>query len=425
MSLRAQQRNNVLAGIFLVSALLLAVFISFWVEEGFGKLPFVNPRKEYVARFSLSDGVSGLKPGSPVTLGGLEVGSVQSIEYRAGSGGEAPRIDVTIAVDSTVVIHDDAEVVMIAPLLGSLSLINISSVGGGEGAGVLRPGDGIDAGRPGGLANLDGLAAGATALVDDMRDMVGQMSSQIDPLAERVKGTLETYQAFADTLMVNQDRWIVKADSILDGAERVFRETIPVVGEEVVGGVGDARRLLATAQDVIDENRADLRRTVTNIEGVSSRARFDLLGRMERVLDEGVLAAANLSAVGGRLLGTIDRVEPALNRTMANFQLASGQAVLMVEEIRAAPWRALKEPSEKEKREEVLYSAVRRYAESVERLRDASESLESVLRGARAGGREVAPEQVLDMTAEIKRSFGEYSRAEQDLMALIARQTGR
>ena len=80
-----------------------------------------------------------------------------------------------------------------------------------------------------------------------------------------------------------------------------------------------------------------------------------------------------MSEVGGRALSLIDRVEPPLVRTMSNFQLASGQATLLVEEVRAAPWRLLERPDEKEQREVVLFSAVRRYAESVEKLRDATE----------------------------------------------------
>ena len=78
---RAQKRNNVLAGLFLVSALLLAVVMSFWIEDGLDRLPFVNPKSTYAVRFTLGDGVAGLQPGSPVTLGGKEIGSVESIEY--------------------------------------------------------------------------------------------------------------------------------------------------------------------------------------------------------------------------------------------------------------------------------------------------------------------------------------------------------
>mgnify|MGYP001243190931 CR=1 FL=1 len=426
MSNRAQRRNDVLAGLFLVVALLLAVFISFWVEEGFEKLPFVNPRTEYVARFEVSNGVAGLKPGSPVTLGGLEVGSVEAIEYRGrGADGEPEAIDVQLSVDSEVVLHEDAEIVMIAPLLGSLSVINISDIGGETGAPVLAEGSVIAAGRPGGLANIDGVVSGMQELVNRANEIAADVAPKVGPITDDVGIAIANAREFAESMRINQERWITKADSILDNADGVFRDTLPQVAEEVVGGIGDARRLMGTAQDVLDENRGDIRRSVSNIEGLTTRARYDMLGRVERLMDEGLIAAANMSEIGGRMLATIDRVEPPLNRAMANFQLASGQAVLLIEEIRAAPWRALKEPDEKAKREEVLYSAVRRYAETVERLRDASASLESVLQGARAGGREVDPEQVLDMTTEIKRSFGAYSQAEQDLLSLIARQTGR
>ncbi len=72
----------------------------------------------------------------------------------------------------------------------------------------------------------------------------------------------------------------------------------------------------------------------------------------------------------------------------------------------------------------MLFGAVRRYARAVEDLRDASASLDSVLKGAQTGGREIAPEQITQMNTQLKRSFTELNQAEQALLTLIARQTG-
>ncbi|USO00289.1 MAG: MCE family protein [Phycisphaeraceae bacterium] len=427
MSRRTENRNNVLAGLFLVSALILAVFLSFWVEEGFDKLPFVNPRANYNVRFTLAEGVAGLKPGSPVTLGGKEIGSITSIEYatRKVQGRDEPTgVNVTIRVESAILLHDDASVKVVKPLLGSLSSLDIFDVGGGEGSMVLAGGGSLDAEPQSGIAKLDELMSETRAALKRATDLIEKADARIDPFMASAQSTVDNVRDFADLLRANEDLWVTKANSILDGAEGMFRQTLPGVADEVAAGVGDARRLMATAQDVVDENRADIRRTVSNVEGLTTRARYDVLGRVERVLDESVLAAANASTMTSRLLASLDRIEPPLNRSIANFQLASGQAVLLLEELRAAPWRAIKEPSEKQQREVVIYSAVRRYAEAVERLRDASGSLESVLNGARAEGRDIAPDQVRQMTDEIKRSFGAYTEAEQDLLSLIARQTG-
>lgn len=426
MSMRTENRNNVLAGLFVVVSLVLAVFISFWVEDGFDKLPFVNPRASYVVRFTLDEGVAGLKPGSPVTLGGKTIGAISSIRYRTKPVDgriEATGIDVTIKVDSDLVLYDDADVGVVAPLLGSLASLNISDIGGeDEDAAVLARGGEIDALPRGGIARLDELVAEARRLLATANEFSEKIEPKIEPIADDVSHAVNDVRAFADELRKNQDRWITKADSIFDGAQGLFTETLPGVADELTAGVGDARKLLGTTQGMLDENRADIRRTVSNFEGMSTRARYDVMGRVERVLDEGLIAAGNMSDITGRAVLTLDRIEPPLNRSMANLQLASAQAVLLVEEIRAAPWRALKAPSEKQQREEVLYSAVRRYAEAVERLRDASGSLESVLNGARRDGREIAPQQVLQMTQDIKRSFGAYSAAEQQLLDLIAKE---
>ncbi len=428
MSRRGANRNNVLAGLFLVVSVILAVFLAFWVEDGIDKLPFVNPKRTFVARFELSEGIAGIKPGSPVTLGGASVGSVESLSYVYEQRGERTvpvGIDVELEIESGIVLYPEAVVSIVSPLLGTLSSINISNIGVGDEP--LGPGAVLDGRPPAGLAEMAGvgtLAQRADETLAKANRILDDLAPAVKPTLEDLDATLGSARSFAGMLAENQDDWAAKANDILAHADSVFLNTIPSVATEVNAGVADTRRLVASAQSVIDENRADVRRTVTNLEGVTTRVRYDLLGRVERVLDEGVIAAANLSDVGGRAVGLLDRIEPPLVRTMSNVQLTSGQAMLLLEEVRAAPWRLLERPDEKEQREVVLFSAVRRYAESVEKLRDASEAMDSVLRGARAGGRELEPEQVLQMNQEIKASFGDLQDAERALLELIARQTG-
>jgi ABC-type transporter Mla subunit MlaD len=428
MSRRGANRNNVLAGFFLVSSIILAVFMAFWVEDGIDKLPFVNPKRTFVARFEIGEGVAGIKPGSPVTLGGKSVGSVESIEYAYEErGGQTVPvgIDVELEIARGIVLYPDATVSIVSPLLGTLSSINISSIGGGDEP--LASGGTLDGQPAAGLADMAGvgdLAREARAALAKANAILDEVSPAVSPALEDIDATLEGARSFAGMLAENQDAWSSKATGILDHADAVFVDVIPEVADGVNAGVSDARRLVSSAQGMIDENRADVRRTVTNLEGVTTRVRYDILGRVERVLDEGVIAAANLSDVGGRAVGLLDRIEPPLVRTVSNAQLTSGQAMLLLEEVRAAPWRLLEKPDEKEQREVVLFGAVRRYAQSVEKLRDASDAMDSVLRGARAGGRELRAEQVLEMNSEIKASFDRLEAAERALLELIARETG-
>lgn len=428
MGMRAHNRNNVLAGLFLVSAVLLAVFLSFWIEDGLDKLPFVNPKTEYIVRFGLHEGVAGIKPGSPVTLGGKDIGSVESLEYafadRAGVS-EPIGIDVTVEVESDIALYADASVTVVSPLLGTLSSLNISGIGASgrplESGGVL---DGAPSAGLADMAGLGDLSRSASEVLEKANAVLDQIVPAVGPTLEDVEAALASARDFAALLEENQGRWASKADSILDNADAVFTDTIPALAVQVNEGVADARRLVGSTQGVLDENRADLRRTIENIEGVTTRVRYDVLGRFERVLDEGVIAAANIGDIGGRAMGMLDRLEPPLMRTASNLQITSSQSALLMEEVRAAPWRLLEKPDEKAQREIVLFSAVRRYAESVERLRDASEAMDSVLRGARAGGRELEPEQVLQMNEAIKASFDDLQTAERSLLTLIGRETG-
>lgn len=427
MGSRGANRNNVLAGLFLVVSIVLAVFIAFWVEDGIDSLPFVNPKSSYVARFEIAEGVAGIKPGSPVTVGGKTVGSVESIEYAYDEGGGRSAlvgIDVALEIESGMVLYPGASVEIVSPLLGTLSSINISDIGSGDAP--LGEGDLLDGSPAAGLADTAGLgdlARRAERVLATADEILTKIEPDVRPAMDDVRATLSDTRSFAETLRTNQEKWVTKTDEILGHADGLFVDTLPALSAEMSAGISDARLLVGSAQSVVDENRGDIRRTIGNLEGMSSRVRYDLLGRIDRVLDEGIIAAANMSEVGGRALSLIDRVEPPLVRTMSNFQLASGQATLLVEEVRAAPWRLLERPDEKEQREVVLFSAVRRYAESVEKLRDASEAMDSVLRGARAGGRELEPERVLRMNAELKESFAALQEAERALLGLIERET--
>lgn len=428
MGSRGTNRNNVLAGLFLVVSIVLAVFLAFWVEDGIDKLPFVNPKTRYIARFDLSEGVAGIKPGSPVTIGGKSVGSVDSIEYAFGERdgrAEPIGIDVGLKIEEEMTLYADAAVVIVTPLLGTLSSINIADIG--SAGAPLESGGMLDGAPSAGLADMAGigdLARSAERVLRRADEILGDIAPEVEPTISDVESALADISDFAANLRENQQRWTDKFDGILDHADGVMVDTVPGVAMEINAGVSDARRLIESAQGVVDENRGDLRRTVQNLEGVTTRVRYDTLGRIERMLDEGIIAAANLNEVGGRAVAMIDRIEPPLVRTMTNLQLTSAQSTLLLEEVRAAPWRLLEKPDEKTRREVVLFGAVRRYAESVEKLRDASEAMDSVLRGARAGGRELQPEQVLQMNTELKSSFADLQAAEEALIGLIERETG-
>src|SRR5262245_3636228 len=121
-------RNNVIAGLFVVGAMLLALFISIMVSGAQKRLASTHA---YIIRFSLADGAAGRKPGSPVTHAGQEVGPVTCMPFVRGDRG-VTGVDVHVAVHSDIPVHEDAAAFLERPLLGSMSTINIAGLGGAK-----------------------------------------------------------------------------------------------------------------------------------------------------------------------------------------------------------------------------------------------------------------------------------------------------
>lgn len=455
--MKPTRRNNILAGAFLVTALLLAVFLSFLLSDALDRVGTFN---RYVLRFDLSEGATGIKRGSPLTLGGQQVGRVTEIETATRPGptvdGEVLRIpyaiDVTVAVEKDVVLFDNARARIELPLLGTLSSINISSVGGedlppalgNESVALLNEGGMLDASVgssigdavSGAFDKFDVEPAQIGRIVDNVeittanaKQITGDLAPYIKPAAKDVFDTIERFKAFSLLINERTDPLFDRADSIAENAD-VFVGGLPPLLDDVRLRVDEAGGLIErgsgfvdTAQGVLDENRPMIRETVTNVRDMSERFRTQTVDKFESLLDEGVLVAANAGDTVERVNLIIDQETPGISRTLANARLVSDRAVLFFEEISAAPWRLLQRPGNKEFREEVLYNAARAYASAVADLRDSSASLDAALTGLGPGGPAPSgalnPERVAAMAAELERAFENYRQQERQLLELF------
>ncbi|MEQ8769152.1 MAG: MlaD family protein [Phycisphaerales bacterium] len=436
-------RNNVMAGLFLIGGLLLAVGMSFWLGEASALL---GSKTQYVARFDLRTGTAGLQKGSDVTLAGQPVGRVVKVEtvYETSeSGARVPVwIDVLMAIDSEVVLFEDAYAELNAPLLGGVSAVNIASagtgayIGGPEDDNVILDEGEIMRGRlsPGILA-LAGLDAEAIAKIRETLDSAAAASANVEqitaafatdaaPSSQSVRAILTDVEGFT-TRLDEPGGWADDVSEVLAQGKE-FANRLAPVADRIDETVLNAGLMIADARAIINDNRDRLNRTIANVEAVTETVRFESVDRVHEVLDRGVLAASTYTDLGDQLNVILDREYPKIRGAISNVASTTEQASMFVEELRAQPWRVLQQPSNADLEREPLYTATRAYARAVGDLRSAGEALEAVISRTRADG-SVRPQFALDpaevaaLRDDVDTAFERYKAAERAMLEQLIR----
>ena len=87
-------RNNVIAGVFVLLGVALAVWVSFLLSD---RSAFQSTTT-FAVRFPLDTGAAGLKRGSEVLLGGQPVGRVLAVDFARNPDSTPAHVDVEVEV---------------------------------------------------------------------------------------------------------------------------------------------------------------------------------------------------------------------------------------------------------------------------------------------------------------------------------------
>lgn len=443
MSARAPRRNNILAGLFLVLGLVVAVVLSFWTSSIGDRLGSFSV---YNVEFTLREGATGLERGSPVLLGGKSVGRVEDVDWlRVGASADgreiASAITVAIKVRSDVPLFENAEAWVERPILGGLAAINIIDPGGptdgagqlaeqGRIVGKLAPSLLAQAGfGPEQMEEMKGIIASLHTATAD----VAQITSAIAPNAEANVADLDAiFKSARRTLELTEtdyrDLWSPRVTEMLDAgveAGKVAGEIVDAVlagVEEARAGIEEARGVIGTSQEILDAAQTDVDAILTNIEEATAHFNAVTMAEIDRTIARGAVAADEFAALGDSLNLLVVEQKPNINTTLTNARLLSLDARLFLDEIKAQPWRLLRQPNTKELQRELLYSSARAYASAVSDLRAASESLDSVLRQTASDPTPVlSPQAITALQQQIRDAFVKYQQAEQTLLDEIIR----
>lgn len=412
--------RNAIVGAFFLIAIALTVVVTAILSDVASAL---SPKRTYTVRFGLADNAGILPPGAEVRAGGHKIGSVNDVRL-AYEGSVAQGVDVSIEIDSDLVLHEDAVARIEIPLLGTGAVVNFIHFGSGT---TLAEGGRI-AGRPSpGLLAQTGLTEQD---IDNIRRSIASMAAASD----RVRVLLEDIEPQLGQSLEGLNRTLEDAQAITANV----RERLPVLGDDVESTLGEVRtsieswtslatrlddRTVALTQviegvrDTIDANRPNIDRIVSDLAELTDRTRAELLPaaidtaeNARRATSEGAQLAADARAL-------FDAEAPGLRRMTANLRLASDQAKLTMLEVRRSPWRLLQRPTTRELEGELLYDATRAFAQAASDLRAASESL-IALSTDEAGPIDMPSRQraIEQLHNELLTNFDNYRAAEQFLL---------
>lgn len=430
----SSSRNNLLAGSFLLASVALAVVASFILSDVGERM---RSTSEYVVRFSIQQGAAGIKGGSPVTLGGQPVGKVMSVAVvpDAASAEERGGVDVTVRIDSRFQLADNALFTLEKPLLGSLTSINIVSMGNPA---TVKPEERIGPGPqllPG--ERIEGSVAPPSFLADaglgseqvmDLRKIIEKAKAaveKVDELIESnavlVRAVLEDVRSAAggartsiETISEKVPGWTRHVDSILANADDAGSR-LPALGTSAQAVIDDGRGLVGDLRGLVNENRPKIDQFFESLDAaaVSIRETIEPAGEQARRTME------SFESLATRLDTIVATESSTVRRTMANARLASDQLKLAMMEIRAQPWRLLVQPDTKELQQQLLYDSARSYASALSDLRASATALETITAsGVRPG---IDPAEVARLKRELDEALERYREAESRLFEQIGK----
>jgi ABC-type transporter Mla subunit MlaD len=441
MSARATQRNNVLAGFFLVLGLVVAVVLSFWTSDIFDR---VGTFRSYTIDFSLRDGATGLEKGSPVLLGGKSVGRVEAVDWRREGGTPDGRtlavaIEVRVKVRTDLPIYENAQAWIERPILGGLAAINIIDPGDpAEGASLVAEG-----GRIGGrlAPSLLAQAGFGPEQVEEMKSILREVNAAATDIATitgAIAPNAESNVADVDAMLKAARRlveqtetdyrslWSPKVTAMLDqGAEitdvaKAIVDSVLLGVEDARAGIDEARGVIRTTQQILDDSAGDVDAILANVEQATRHFNEVTMLEVDQAISRGSAAVDEFGQLGDSLNLLVQEQRPQIQATMTNVRLASLDARLFLDEVKAQPWRLLRQPNTKELERELLYSSARAYANAVSDLRAASDSLDSILRQTSQDETPMlSPETITGLQLRIRDAFQTYQNAESSLLDAI------
>lgn len=395
------QRNNLLAGLLVLVAIAATVAAIILLGGG---LEYLGKHK-YQILFDLDEGVGGLKSGAEVHVGGKPVGVVSDVQFDLDNNNIIDGVLVEISIDNTVPLKKGARPLLLLPLLGTQGVINFPEIGSGQ---PLTANDIIqgDIAPPGFLANA--------GYGEEQKAQLQNTIARASSIADNLDVVMSDARTVSDDVRQKWPNWSDKVSDTLDRA--------PDIAADMQESFAKLKEVGQTVQDVIAENRTDVREATERFASVGEKTDAfmdDLRGELSEaaleMLENGRDAFETADTTVADLRQFINEERPNIRRTLANFRLGSDQLRDTLVEVRRAPWRLIYRPDLRELNYELLYDAARSYAGAVSDLRSTTESLQALV-DANATQPLVRQESLEELLSNMQSAYTNYQSAEAAFM---------
>ncbi|MBL8745655.1 MAG: hypothetical protein JNK58_04770 [Phycisphaerae bacterium] len=402
-------RNNLLAGILVVTSIVCAVVITILLA---GTLEQLGTRP-YRVRFTVAEGATGLEQGSRVLVGGQPVGVVDGLKFDFAEDGRAEAVEVDLSIGHGIRFRKGAVAYLVSPLLGGSGTINFRTTGEG---GMIGPDDLIE----GRISPPTMLAQAGYG--EDQKQQVQNIIRNINDATEKINSFMDDARSIGSDVRAKWPDWSARLDSIVKNTDDTMAKG-PGIAASIEERVESVRRIIDLAQEYLTENRQDVRDTITSFKNIGAegdkfmaRLNGELVDKAASFLEDGRSALKNADAAFANAKGLLDEQTPNIRRMMANFRLASDQLTATLGEVRRSPWRLLYRPDKRELDFELLYDSARAYASAVSDLRTASETLHVLATGPAAPNDAARAAEIAE---QLDGSFTRYKDAESEFLRQI------
>lgn len=275
-------RDEVVTGIFVLLGVAVIVIGAVWLSES-------RWRGDYREVTAFFDNVGQLRAGNTVTLRGVEVGTVESIEVREGG------VLVRFRIESGVPLPEDPVV----------SLHPISMFGGWSAA--IRPGSRYPELASDAPAGPEGALPGVTSSdFADLSDFAGEIAGNLERLTDRLE------VAFNEETAEDLARAV-------GNFEQASRELVTMLGRQREAFGQFAEDMESSGRN-IRQVAAALDSTVSRLESATEE------GELEAIFDNASEAASSLNRLSRRLEETTDDLDRTVTR--ADTVLVTAEAIL-------------------------------------------------------------------------------------------------